>query len=80
MTKRDMALTAAKIAGYHNDTKMFTRLLIEARVNRQAMNSAWCHGMSARQHGVKCGCRDCNLADSENGIDPDFYDRLGNQG
>lgn len=60
MTKREQALTCAKIAGYHSDSKMFTRLIVECRVNRQAMNSAWVAGQVARELGVKCHCRDCN--------------------
>lgn len=59
MTKRDTALQLAKIAGYHEDSRTFTRLIIECRVNRQAMNSAWHAGQQAKQAGVKCGCRDC---------------------
>ena len=62
MTKREHALAAAKIAGYHADSKMFTRLIVECRVNRQAMNSAWIHGQRAKEAGVGCHCRDCNLA------------------
>lgn len=59
MTKRDIALTCAKIAGYHNDCTGFTRLIIESRVNRQAMNEAFLTGKQARQNGIKCHCRDC---------------------
>ena len=60
MTKREQALIAAKIAGYHQDSKMFTRLIIECRVNRQAMNSAWFAGGQAKLAGVRCNCIDCN--------------------
>jgi len=57
--RRETALTLAKIAGYHGDSRTFTRLIIECRVNRQAMNQAWIYGENARQAGVKCHCTDC---------------------
>ena len=59
MTKREHALAAAKIAGYHGDSRTFTRLIIECRVNRAAMNSAWYAGEQAKHAGVVCNCRDC---------------------
>jgi hypothetical protein len=62
MTKREHALAAAKVAGYHSDSRMFTRLIVECRVNRQAMNSAWIDGQSAKRAGVQCSCRDCKPA------------------
>jgi len=62
MNKRETALRLAKIAGYHGDSKTFTRLIIECRVNRQAMNSAWYAGERALEAGVKCHCLDCKEA------------------
>jgi hypothetical protein len=59
MTKRSVALTYAKVAGYHNDTKSFTRLIIESRVNRQAMNTAWDLGQQAKANGARCDCFFC---------------------
>lgn len=59
MTTRKTALTLAKIAGYHDDTASFTRLIIESRVNRQAMNEAFLNGKQAKQNGVKCNCYQC---------------------
>jgi hypothetical protein len=58
-SKRQTALTEAKIAGYHDNTRYFTRLIIEARVNRQAMNEAWANGQAAKLAGLKCGCTYC---------------------
>lgn len=60
MNKREHAVVSAKIAGYHDDSAMFTRLIIECRVNRQVMNRAWFTGQKQKQNGVKCSCRDCN--------------------
>jgi hypothetical protein len=57
---RKHSIQYAKIAGYHEDTKSFTRLIIEARVNRQTMNEAFLAGRSAKANGVKCSCSDCN--------------------
>lgn len=59
MNKRDTALTCAKIAGYHDDRKTFTRLLIECRVNSPAMHEAFRVGQQAKSIGIKCNCRDC---------------------
>jgi len=65
MGKREHALVAAKIAGYHSDSKMFTRLIIECRVNRQAMNHAWNAGQIAKEAGIRCRCRDCDPANTQ---------------
>jgi hypothetical protein len=59
MSKRDTALTCAKIAGYHEDKKTFTRLVIECRVNMQAMQQAFNIGRQAKANGMKCSCYDC---------------------
>lgn len=58
MTRTD-ALTYAKVAGYHGDSKAFTRLIIEARVGRAHMNRAWHTGERAKAAGVPCSCPDC---------------------
>ncbi len=60
MTKRDRAIQCAKIAGYHEDTRTYTRLIVECRVNRQVMNEAFQIGRKAKVNGVKCGCYECN--------------------
>ena len=56
---RKAALDLAKVAGYHRDTRRFTRLIVEARVNRAAMNEAWAMGERTRAAGVKCTCIEC---------------------
>lgn len=61
MTARAIAIASAKVAGYHADSKAFTRLIVEARVNRQTMNEAWAAGVAARTAGVPCACRDCTV-------------------
>lgn len=62
MTKRQTALTLARIAGYHEDTATFTRLIIESRVARPAMNEAFLNGRTARASGMKCNCYECKKA------------------
>lgn len=62
MTKRETTLALARIAGYHGDRAAFTRLLIECRVNRQAMNEAFWNGQKARANGVGCTCCECKKA------------------
>ena len=61
MNKRQSNLIMAKVAGYHNDSKLFTRLVIESRIKRDALNEAWITGASAKLAGVKCLCPDCKL-------------------
>lgn len=59
MTAREAALSKARAAGYHQDTKAFTRLIVESRVNRQAMNEAWAAGQTAKAAGARCSCYFC---------------------
>lgn len=56
---RKQAIAYARVAGYHNDTGAFTRLICEQRVNRQVMNEAWHNGKLAKANGVPCGCYEC---------------------
>ena len=59
MTKRDVAITWAKIAGHHDDAKAFTRLIIESRVSRPVMTQAWQTGVRLREAGTVCTCWHC---------------------
>jgi hypothetical protein len=59
MTKRETAIVLAKVAGYHNDTTRFIRLIVESRVNRQVMNDAWITGQTLKDAGMPCCCIDC---------------------
>lgn len=59
MTKRDTALALMRVAGYHGDTRERVRLIVESRVNRQAMDEAWSQGRRAKENGVRCDCREC---------------------
>ena len=56
---RQRALQSMRVAGYHADTKEFTRLLIENRVSKPAANEAWLSGVTAKKSGMKCTCADC---------------------
>jgi hypothetical protein len=58
-SKRQIALDAAKYAGYHDDSTAWTRLVVENRVNRQAMIEAFQSGRRLREAGMKCGCSAC---------------------
>lgn len=62
MTKRETALTLARIAGYHSNSKAFTRLVIESRVNREAMSRAWVDGVRRKANGTGCNCYECAQA------------------
>lgn len=59
MTKRTLALTQARIAGYHNDNSTFTRLAIGSRIGRETLKAAWRDGVLAREAGVPCPCELC---------------------
>ncbi len=59
-SKRTMALARMKYAGYHSDSRAFTVLLIESRINYQTANQAFWDGANARLAGVKCNCSACN--------------------
>jgi hypothetical protein len=56
---RKQALVYMQIAGYHGDTKRFTRLTIESRISKPVANGAFEAGVKMKQTGVKCGCADC---------------------
>lgn len=47
-TQRQVALTRTKVAGFEGDSRTFTRLVVESRVNRRAMNEAWAAGVALR--------------------------------
>ena len=61
MTKRETALVLMRVAGYHNDQRDRVRLLVESRVNRQAMDAAWMDGQAAKRNGVRCDCYQCRI-------------------
>lgn len=46
-------------AGYHSDTKTFTRTYIENRISIQAARAAFQVGYQMKQNGMKCGCDEC---------------------
>lgn len=56
---RKQALSYARIAGYHRDARTYTRLTIEARVNRRALQEAWAEGELAKDNGMPCACQEC---------------------
>jgi hypothetical protein len=70
MSKRQTALTLARIAGYHEDTASFTRLIIESRVARPAMNEAFLNGRQAKAGGMKCNCHECKKGNSPEPLHP----------
>lgn len=55
MTKREIAIARAKVAGYENDTRTFTRLLVESRVRRELLNEAWHQGRSQSENNRSKG-------------------------
>ena len=57
--KRKDALNWVKIAGYHNNSELGTRVYIESRLSRRAYDDAWASGMDAKRNGMPCTCREC---------------------
>lgn len=56
---RKTALVLARVAGYHQDSKAFTRIWVEARVSKAKLNEEWRRGWAMRQAGVPCTCMEC---------------------
>lgn len=57
--KRAIALSMMRTAGYHDDSRSFTRLLITARVSHAVAQQQWAIGRKLRDAGVRCDCLDC---------------------
>ncbi len=59
-TARDIELTRARLAGYHDDRATFARVLVERRTaSYTALQFAFREGERQRAAGVPCGCYDC---------------------
>ncbi len=56
---RKIALDVLRIAGYHNDSKIFVRTYVENRISLAAANKEWRLGQSMKTAGAPCSCRDC---------------------
>lgn len=59
MNQRTATLHLMRIAGYHNDTKRFTRLYCESRISRPVADQAFQTGVKQRANGVLCNCSEC---------------------
>lgn len=59
MTKRETVFQLIKVAGYHDDARTATRLLVENPISRKRYNEAWFAGVDARRAGQKCSCYQC---------------------
>ncbi|MNR48412.1 hypothetical protein D3C85_1676500 [compost metagenome] len=58
-SKRSLALADFRIAGFHQDNKSFTRLLIERRVKRSIAEQQFLNGQALRAKGATCSCMQC---------------------
>lgn len=61
MTQRETAIALMRVAGYHEDQRERVRLLVESRVNREVMDTAWQAGRIMRARGVPCSCHECRM-------------------
>jgi hypothetical protein len=62
VSKREIALSLCRIAGYHNDSKAFARVFIENRLSMKVAQNAFAEGANQRKSGMKCSCRECREA------------------
>lgn len=46
--KKSIALASARLAGYNNDKKAFTRLVVESRINIYELNKQWTIGQELK--------------------------------
>jgi hypothetical protein len=58
-SRREVALTLLRVAGYHQDSGEFTRLYIENRVSYAVAKEHYAIGARQRASGVPCGCHEC---------------------
>ena len=52
MTKKEINLEVARIAGYNEDKKTFTRLVVESRINIQELQKMWSLGQRQKETGA----------------------------
>lgn len=57
--KRTDALSALRLAGYHNDSGSFTRVYVENRISHKVAQQEWSLGVAAKLAGVRCTCFEC---------------------
>ena len=56
---RNTALRYIRVAGYHNDTGTYTKILVGNRLSKAAADEAWRAGVEARDNNVPCRCGEC---------------------
>lgn len=59
MSKRDLALSHMRVAGYHDNRVAFTRLYLESKISLQVANDAWNTGKKQKKSGMPCSCVSC---------------------
>lgn len=59
MNKKEKALAALRVAGYHEDKKTFTRVYIENRINLQTAILEYNKGIDNKRNGMICTCGQC---------------------
>lgn len=57
--KKEHLLARLRIAGYHNDTRDFTRLYLEGRVSLRVAQTEFATGVKLRESGMRCTCYEC---------------------
>ena len=61
MNRKD-AIAAIRVAAYHNDMMLVTRIYSESRISYAAMKDAISAGQMAKNKGIPCGCMFCKEA------------------
>jgi hypothetical protein len=57
--KRDIALAAIRVAGYHEDYKRYMRIYVENRISHATAKKSFEDGLRMKREGARCDCSDC---------------------
>jgi hypothetical protein len=61
-SRREVALTKLRVAGYHTDSASFVRLYVEERVSYAVAKEQFRIGSEMRNAGTRCDCFECKRA------------------
>lgn len=59
MSKRAVGLALCRIAGYHEDKKVFTKAYLEHGLSMSTAQEAYNIGYKSKVNGMSCSCSIC---------------------
>jgi hypothetical protein len=71
-TKRKDVLKAIRLAGYHGDKELATRLYVKNWVSLEAFAREFDIGAAMRESGMPCDCFECGKADRDAALPEDW--------